>query len=71
MILTTTFQDNKDMETRMNKMIEALKARAAKAQNRKRLTPEEIRERLHNSEIFKKMMEANKERMNVINKKEE
>lgn len=56
---------------RMNRMIEALKARAAKAQNRKRLTPEEIRERLHKSEIFKKMMEANKERMNVLNKKEE
>lgn len=64
-------QDNKDMETRMNKMIEALKARAEKVQSRKRLTPEEIRERLHNSEIFKKMMEANKERMNIINKKEE
>ena len=56
---------------RMNRMIEALKARAAKAQNRKRLTPEEIRERLHNSEVFKKLMEANKERMAVINKKEE
>lgn len=71
MILITTFQDNRDMETRMNKMIEALKARAEKAQNRKRLTPEEIRERLHNSEVFKKLMEANKERMAVINKKEE
>ena len=56
---------------RMNRMIEALKARAEKAQNRKRLTPEEIRERLHNSEVFKKLMEANKERMAVINKKEE
>lgn len=56
---------------KMNRMIEALKARAEKAQNRKRLTPEEIRERLHNSEIFKKMMEANKERMNVINNKKE
>ena len=56
---------------KMNRMIEALKARAEKAQNRKRLTPEEIRERLHNSEIFKKLMEANKERMAVINKKEE
>ena len=71
MILIIVFQDNRDMKTRMNKMIEALKARAEKAQNRKRLTPEEIRERLHKSEIFKKMMEANKERMNVINKKEE
>lgn len=56
---------------RMNRMIEALKARAEKVQNRKRLTPEEIRERLHNSEVFKKLMEANKERMAVINKKEE
>lgn len=56
---------------RMNRMIEALKARAEKAQNRKRLTPEEIRERLHKSEIFKKMIEANKERMDIINKKEE
>lgn len=55
----------------MNRMIEALKARAEKMQNRKRLTPEEIRERLHNSEVFKKLMEANKERMAVINKKEE
>lgn len=55
----------------MNRMIEALKARAEKMQNRKRLTPEEIRERLHNSEVFKKLMEANKERMAIINKKEE
>lgn len=52
-------------------MIEALKARAEKAQNRKRLTPEEIRERLHKSEVFKKLMEANKEKMNILNKKEE
>ncbi len=59
------------MEKRMNKMIDALKARAEKAQNRKRLTPEEIRERLHNSEIFKKMMEVNKERMNILKNKEE
>lgn len=71
MILIMILQDNKDMETRISKMIEALKARAEKVQNRKRLTPEEIRERLYNSEIFKKMMEANKEKMNVINKKEE
>lgn len=71
MILIMILQDNKDMETRISKMIEALKARAEKVQNRKRLTPEEIRERLHNSEIFKKMMEANKERMNILNKKEE
>lgn len=55
----------------MNRMIEALKARAEKMQNRKRLTPEEIRERLHNSEVFKKLMEANKERMDILNKKEE
>ena len=53
------------------KMFEAIKARASMAQNRKRLTPEEIRERLHNSEFFKKMIEANKKRMDIINKKEE
>lgn len=56
---------------KMNRMIEALKARAEKAQNRKRLTPEEIRERLHKSEVFKKLMEANKEKMDILNKKEE
>lgn len=56
---------------KMNRMIEALKARAEKVQSRKRLTPEEIRERLHKSEVFKKLMEANKERMDILNKKEE
>lgn len=55
----------------MNRMIEALKARAEKVQAIKSRTPEEIRERLHNSEVFKKLMEANKERMAIINKKEE
>jgi hypothetical protein len=45
------------MMTGLN-MIEALKARASMAQNRKTLTPEEIRERFHNSEFFKKLKEA-------------
>ena len=52
-------------------MIEALKARAEKAQNRKRLTPEEIRERLHNSEFFKRLKEAQEKNLNALNKKEE
>lgn len=55
----------------MSKMIEALKARAEKAQNRKRLTPEEIRERLHNSEFFKRLKEAQEKKLNAFNKKEE
>lgn len=56
---------------RMSKMIEALKARASMAQNRKRLTPEEIRERLHNSEFFKRLKEAQEKKLNSLNKKEE
>lgn len=52
-------------------MIEALKARAEKAQNRKTLTPEEIRERFHNSEFFKRLKEAQEKKLNVLNKKEE
>lgn len=56
---------------KMSKMIEALKARAEKAQNRKRLTPEEIRERLHNSEFFKRLKEAQEKKLNALNKKEE
>lgn len=51
----------------MSRMIEALKARA----DRKRLTPEEIRERLHNSEFFKKFKEAQEKKLNALNKKEE
>lgn len=70
MILTTIFQDNKDMETRMNKMIEALKARAEKVQNRKRLTPEEIRERLMNSPFFKRIKEAQEAKLNAEKKEE-
>ena len=69
MILTTTFQDNKDMETRMNKMIEALKARASMAQNRKPLTPEEVRERVKNSSFFKKIEEM-KEKLNSMKSEE-
>lgn len=56
---------------RMSKMIEALKARAEKAQNRKPLTPEEIRERLRNSEFFKRLKEAQEKKLNSLNKKEE
>ena len=48
-------------------MIEALKARA----DRKPLTPEEIRERLHNSEFFKRLKEAQEKKLNALNKKEE
>jgi hypothetical protein len=55
---------------RMSKMIEALKARAEKA-HRKPLTPEEIRERLHNSEFFKRLKEAQEKKLNALNKKEE
>lgn len=58
------------MMTGLN-MFEALKARASMAQNRKRLTPEEIRERLHNSEFFKKLKEAQEKKLNALNKKEE
>lgn len=50
-------------------MFEALKARADKA--RKPLTPEEIRERLHNSEFLKKLKEAKEKKLNVLNKMEE
>lgn len=59
------------METKMSKMIAALKARAEKAQNRKPLTKEEIRERLHNSEFFKRLKEAQEKKLNALNKKEE
>jgi hypothetical protein len=58
------------MMTGLN-MFEALKARASMAQNRKPLTPEEIREKLHNSEFFKKLKEAQEKKLNALNKKEE
>lgn len=58
------------MMTGMN-MFEALKARASMAQNRKPLTPEEIREKLRNSEFFKKLKEAKEKKLNALNKKEE
>lgn len=48
-------------------MIEALKERA----DRKPLTPEEIRERLHNSAFFKKLKEAQEGKLSSFNKKEE
>ena len=50
---------------------EAIDARHSVRAYKTDLIPEEIRERLHKSEVFKKLMEANKERMAVINKKEE
>jgi hypothetical protein len=53
------------MMTGLN-MFEALKARASMAQNRKPLTPEEIREKLHNSEFFKKLKEAQENKLNTI-----
>lgn len=52
-------------------MFEALKARASMAQNRKPLTPEELREKLHNSEFFKRLKEAQEKKLNSLNKKEE
>lgn len=57
------------METRMSKMIEALKARAEKAQNRKQLTSEEMRERIENSPMMKKLREA-KSKFNIEAKEE-
>lgn len=51
-------------------MLEALKARAEKAQNRKRLTPEEIRERLINSPFYKRIKEAQAAKLNVEKKEE-
>lgn len=50
---------------------EALKDRAEKARNRKPLTKEEIREKLHNSEFFKRLKEAQEKKLNALNKKEE
>lgn len=52
-----------------NNMFEALKARAVT--QRKPLTKEEIREKLRNSEFFKKLKEAQEKRLNALNKKEE
>lgn len=59
------------MEDKRQQFLEALKARAEKAQNRKPLTPEEIRVRLHNSEFFKRLKEAQEKKLNSLNKKEE
>lgn len=52
-------------------MFEALKARASMAQSRKPLTLEEIRERFHNSEFFKRLKEAQEKKLNALNKMEE
>ena len=52
-----------------NNMFGVLKARAIT--QRKPLTKEEIRERLHNSEFFKRLKEAQEKKLNSLNKKEE
>lgn len=71
MILIIVFQDNRDMETRMSKMIEALKARAEQQKNRKQLTSEEMRERIENSPMMKKLREAKaKSKFNIEAKEE-
>lgn len=55
----------------MSKMIEALKARAEKQKNRKQLTPEEMRERIENSPMMKKLREAKaKSKFNIEAKEE-
>lgn len=50
------------MNTVNNKLIEALKTRTEQMKNRRPLTPEEVRERLRNSEHFKKLVEAFKKK---------
>ena len=52
-------------------MLEVLKARAERAKNRKPLTPEEVRERVRNTPLFKMLKEAKEKKMNELNKKEE
>lgn len=53
-------------------MLEVLKARAERAKNRQPLTPEEVRERVRNTPLFKMLKEAKeKKMMNELNKKEE
>ena len=52
-------------------MLEVLKARAERAKNRKPLTPEEVRERVRNTPLFKMLKEAQEKKMNELNKKEE
>lgn len=51
-------------------MLEVLKARTERAKNRKPLTPEEVRERVKNSPLIKRLKEAQEKKMN-LNKKEE
>lgn len=53
-----------------SKMLEALKARAEKAKNRKPLTQEEIREKLKNRPLSQRLKEI-REKMNKLNNKEE
>lgn len=64
MTLTMISRDN--MMTG-NKMLEALKARAEQQKNRKQLTPEEMRERIENSPLMKKLREA-KSKFNIETK---
>lgn len=51
-------------------MLEVLKARTERAKNRKPLTPEEVRERVKNSPLIKRLKEAQEKKTN-LNKKEE
>lgn len=68
MTLTMISRDN--MMTG-NKMLEALKARAEQQKNRKQLTPEEMRERIENSPMMKKLREAKaKSKFNIEAKEE-
>lgn len=52
-------------------MLEVLKARAERAKNRKPLTPEEVRERVRNTPLFKMLREVQEKKMNELNNKEE
>lgn len=60
------------MEKRMNKMIDAevLKARTERSKNRKPLTPEEVRERVKDSPLIKRLKEVQEKKMNISKKEE-
>lgn len=68
MILTMILHDSMD---KMNRMLEALKARAEQQKTRKHLTAEEMREKIRNSDFFKKHIQGERMRRNIFNKKEE
>lgn len=55
----------------MNRMLEALKARAEQQKTRKHLTAEEMREKIRNSDFFKKHIQGERMRRSIFNKKEE